>query len=611
MEIRLLGPLEVLDAKRLITPTAPKVRRVLALLALNANRPVGTHRLVEELWGDRPPMSWSTTLQTYIYQLRKWMNDHATAGQSLDTRPGGYQLSMPEGCIDLFGFRKMSAAGIAELGSGQHRTACRTLESAMSLWRDRALDDLHAGPLLETEIARLHSQRRMTLEAWLDAQMLLGRHHDVVTTTEVELAQDPTNENLCHRLITALYHCGRRRDALEKYHQIRVALAHELGLDPSPELRDLHRAVLADKVEPPADGGTDQPGPVEALPAHLPPDCQQVGRESELSWFRELLRNAPMNRPVVVSVVGQPGVGATAFCTHAAHGIRSNYPDGQFYADVGNTDDTANVLRMFLHAIGMDDRDIPADTADRQRAFRSWTADRRVLVVLNGVASTEQLKQLLPTGPGSLTIVASHHRLCGHELNGTIRLKPLTANQSRELLNIAVPVDLLDSEPAATARLIELCAGSPTMLWAAAAQLQSHPHWNVARVLQRAKHDSRTPEAVVADGLDITRSFGDRCRMLPAAALSALHRIGLNPGPLSPTGAASLIGVDIDAAEEILDHLVDYQLADVDYSPATLTTEARIRYRVHPFVFGACRGLFRPSIPLQRNEPMEQAVAIA
>lgn len=255
MRINLLGPLSVTIDGRNVTPTAPKPRRVLTLLAICANRVVQNETIIEELWEDRPPTSVTTTLQTYVYQLRKCL--HLTASQAaggggrgrprdaLRTFAGGYMLSLEPDEIDSLRFEQLAQRGRLELESGDIARASRTLSEALELWRGPALVDVNAGPILQVEILRLEELRKSALELRIDADLRLGRHHALLGELIGLAAQQPTHEVFQAKLMLALYRAGRRSDALHAYQQARQALVTELGVDPCGELQWLHRAILA------------------------------------------------------------------------------------------------------------------------------------------------------------------------------------------------------------------------------------------------------------------------------------------------------------------------------------------------------------------------------
>nr|WP_255366202.1 MULTISPECIES: AfsR/SARP family transcriptional regulator [Amycolatopsis] len=228
----------------IVTPTAPKVRQVLALLALKANSIVRTDQLVEELWGERPPRSAATTLQTYIYQLRERYLLRDRAAASLRTVSSGYVLDLDEDCVDVERFARAAERGRAEYDAGEVESAAETLREALRLWRGPALFDVSVGPVLRVFSVWLQELGRNTLELRIDVDLTLGLHADLVGELAALVADGPTHEGFQARLILALYRSGRRADALRAFELAREALDRELGVDPSPRLWELRRGIL-------------------------------------------------------------------------------------------------------------------------------------------------------------------------------------------------------------------------------------------------------------------------------------------------------------------------------------------------------------------------------
>ncbi|CAL9500686.1 AfsR/SARP family transcriptional regulator [Streptomyces sp. enrichment culture] len=262
MEFRLLGPMAV-KHDCLSVPTAPKPRKVLALLLLHANQPVPTSMLVEELWDERPPASAIRTLQTYIFQLRRHfsvLDDLASTewdatGQEyrfIVTGASSYVLRIDEDALDVLAFQRLSAAGRAALRDGRPREASELLGRALSLWRGPALADVSLGRPLQMHAVRLEEDRHAALEGRIEADLLAGRpYHELIGELSSLLVADPLNEGVCHRLMTVLCLAGRRSEAILVYHQLRSRLVEEFGMDPCGELRELYERVLHDDLSSP------------------------------------------------------------------------------------------------------------------------------------------------------------------------------------------------------------------------------------------------------------------------------------------------------------------------------------------------------------------------
>jgi DNA-binding SARP family transcriptional activator len=250
LSIGLLGPLAASIGDTPVTPSAPKQRQVLALLALYAGRVVTVSTLVEELWGDRPPRSYPTTLQTYIFQLRKSLSAALSGaaggpeGRSLlMTSHSGYLLDRD--CrVDVTEFERFAQAGRAAAEAGDYRAASRQLSRALQVWRGPALVDVPTGSVLEIEAASLEETRLGVLERRIAADLALDRHGDILGELTLNVAKNPMNEILTGFLMIALYRSGHVARSLEVFQQLRSVLMTELGIEPCTKMRRLQAAIL-------------------------------------------------------------------------------------------------------------------------------------------------------------------------------------------------------------------------------------------------------------------------------------------------------------------------------------------------------------------------------
>ena len=225
MDIRILGPLEVLDNGRALELGGAKQRAVLALLAVNANHAVSTDQLVLALWEDEPPESARKAIQVYVSQLRK------TLGKDrVQTKGGGYLLRVGPDELDLDRFEALRDRG--------------DVDAALALWRGEPFAELTDYRFARTEASRLEELRLACIEQRIERELAAGRHAEVVGELESLASMHPARERLLGQLMLALYRSGRQAEALESYRAARDTLMRELGLEPGRELRDLHQRVL-------------------------------------------------------------------------------------------------------------------------------------------------------------------------------------------------------------------------------------------------------------------------------------------------------------------------------------------------------------------------------
>ncbi len=239
MEFRILGPLEVWDGEGEVSLGGPKPRALLAVLLLHANEVVPTDRLIDELWGEDSPEDAAAALRVNVSRLRK-----ALALDVLTTRAPGYVLRVEPDELDLHRFERLVDEGRSLLGRGLAADASERLRDALALWRGSAFADFVYESFAQAAITRLEEIRLGALELRIDADLALARHDELVGEIEALVAEHPLREHLRMYLMTALYRSGRQAEALNAYQDARRALVDELGIDPSPALQELERAIL-------------------------------------------------------------------------------------------------------------------------------------------------------------------------------------------------------------------------------------------------------------------------------------------------------------------------------------------------------------------------------
>jgi len=296
MEIRVLGPMEVADGGRQVDLAGPKQRAVLALLALNANITVSLDRLIDGLWGDEPPASAAKMVQLYVSQLRRLLN----GGAALMTHGRDYELRIDPDEVDAARFERL----IGEEGA----------DAALALWRGPPLADLAKEPFAAAERRRLEALRLVALELAIEAELETGRHPEVIGRLESLVAEHPLSEHLHGLRMLALYRGGRQAEALEAYRTARAALVGEAGVEPGPELRRLHEAIL--HQDPSLD--------LADLPAELA-DSQSplAGRRAELDRLRAAWRAARDGTGRAVLLHGPRGIGKTRLAAELASEVHA------------------------------------------------------------------------------------------------------------------------------------------------------------------------------------------------------------------------------------------------------------------------------------------------
>lgn len=238
-----LGPMVVTINGEVCTPSASKIRQVLALMLLQVNQVVGLDSAIAELWSDRPPRTAVTIVQTYVYQLRKLLGRYGN-GSVIRTVSPGYVLSIPPEDVDSWRFTGQVDRGRDALERGETRLAATLLTAALDMWAGPVLENVEHGPVLTGYAARLEEQRMLALELRLHAKMSLGLHRELIPELRSLVAAHPYHEWLHAQLIVALQLSGRRGEALSAYQEVRRVLNAELGLEPSAALQKIQQSVL-------------------------------------------------------------------------------------------------------------------------------------------------------------------------------------------------------------------------------------------------------------------------------------------------------------------------------------------------------------------------------
>jgi DNA-binding SARP family transcriptional activator/tetratricopeptide (TPR) repeat protein len=319
MEFRILGPLQVIDDGRLLEiPANGKRATVMAALLVNGNQVVPADRLITWLWGEDPGEAAAATLRAHIWRLRGALAIPGRHADLLLTRSGGYELQFPPDALDAHRFTQLARAGRASLRSDP-TSAASTLREALSLWRGRALEGFADQPFARAESLRLEDERLSAIEDLMEAELALGPS-DTAITGELQslVEQHPTRERLNAQLMRALYGAGRQADALQVYRDLRTRLVDELGIEPSPRLRQLERAVLRQDVDAFPDWvqGRSPERQHRVEPRTKDPDdlprhwsTPFVGREVERAELRNLVERTLAGEGALVMIGGEPGVG--------------------------------------------------------------------------------------------------------------------------------------------------------------------------------------------------------------------------------------------------------------------------------------------------------------
>ncbi|GIG58353.1 SARP family transcriptional regulator [Longispora fulva] len=568
MEFQVLGSVGVrIEGESLELGKRRMERCLFGLFLLNIGAPVTIDRLTFLLWGEHPPEQSRSTLQVLVSRLRAWLTAHRADeyGVRLVTRAGGYVLEGDPERVDAHRFRRLCEEG-RSASDPVDRLAL--LRKGLALWHGPPIADVGTEYVRQAVGQALEELYLDSTELRFDAQLELGQHVDLVGELSVLVAEYPFRERFAEQLMLSLYRAGRQKDALAVYDDTRRTLAEHVGLDPRPELADLHRRILR------SDPALVDPGPPRQTgPAQLPqavPDF--TGRRAQIEFLDGLLDNP--GAVVISTIGGVGGVGKTALAVHWAHQVRDRFPDGQLYLNLHGFSPAPvtrpiDALARFLRALGVPAEQIPLDVEEASSMYRSQIADKRMLILLDNAHSPEQVRSLLPGGAGNLALITSRSRLGGLVARDGARrldLEVLDGAESLALFGRILGRGRLDAEREAAADLADACGHLPLALRIAAAHLADDPTRTIADYLAQLRAGDRlTALAVDGDELSSIRAtFELSYAALDPATAWAFGLLGLVPGQdFTPEAVAALTGSDVPEARRYLSRLLAAHLVEV------------------------------------------------
>lgn len=582
LQFSILGSLEVRGRSGVVDLGGDKRRKLLAILLLNANLVVPVERIVDELWAD-PPATARRQVYNQAAAVRRRLVGAGFPPTTLVTEPGGYRIQLGAATLDADVARRYLSEADRATADGRHDDAIRLLSDAAALWRGNSLAGLST-PLIDSVAARLDEERIAAVEKLAELRLATGEGPSLVSDLKEYVSRYPLRESLRGTMMLALYHSGRQAEALATFDEGRHRLAEDLGLDPGPELQRIHAAVLRGTRRPaePAlrTGSAAHRGTVHSyLPA---PVLDFTGRDTAMRDVQQAVATAEaQGRPAVIVVDGMGGIGKTAFAVQVAHRLASHCPGGHFFLDLHGFTAHQRPLRpiaaveSLLQQAGAPNLS-SGDVAAQAARLRAALTGRRVLLVLDNVADSAVVQDLLPSTPGSVVLVTSRRKLMTLPGAHPVSLPALSPQEALRLFASTCGQNRTVEEPEASAQVVRLCGYHPLAVRAAASRLRHRPLWSVADLVEQLRHPTgrlRLPgphERSVSDILLV--SYG-RLSQLQQRLFRVLGR---HVGPwLTVRACAAMANLPMPTAEQGLEALADCSL---------VTPYDRYRYQVHPLL---------------------------
>ncbi|MEV4349853.1 BTAD domain-containing putative transcriptional regulator [Actinoplanes sp. NPDC049596] len=534
-EIRfaLLGPLRAWRGEEELTLGPKQQRLILALLLARGGEWVSTAELIDILWGDAPPESAVNATHRYIGALRRMLEPglpRRATGAWLLGEAGQYRLRVGPQSLDLAQFRHEMTRSRQAAAQGRRGEALERAARVLALWQDRCAAGLDPALTTHPVFAALEDECSQAVRETADWALAENHPSAVLMAARRSADRNPLDEAMHAKLMTLLAADGRTAEAIRVYQNAKHRLDTELGVEPGPELETaLHNL-------------THQPDETTFLrptvrPAQLPSDHGRFfGRDREAEQIRHHAQASSGIVPVI-GIDGIPGVGKSTLAIHVSHQLAPRYPDGQLYLNLRGFDarlapaEPAEALQILLAGLGVAAK-VTDDDATLAAMLRSTLADRRVLILLDNAADAEQIRPLLPGGPGCLVIITSRTRLTPLAVTAGAKLITLSIPQLSEARAafLADPGSWDDADPAELDEIIERCGRLPLAMALVGARIHGLP---TSAVLDDLRHAHNNLDAFTDANLNnsLRAVFSWSYQRLSPQAARLFRAMSVHPGP--------------------------------------------------------------------------------
>ncbi|MFF5337945.1 BTAD domain-containing putative transcriptional regulator [Streptomyces sp. NPDC013181] len=609
MLFQLLGPLSLTDGRDLVVLPPSKPTSLLAALLIRPGRVVSTDHLQEAVWGEEQPVTAKAALQSCVLRLRRVFAKYGIENQAVVAVAGGYRIHADAETLDLLQFRQL----VGRAATAGADSELYTLRAALALWKGPLLANVPSGLLHRDEVPRLAEERLRVLERVCDIELEHGRCRETLVDLWEVTRVYPAHERFSEQLMLALYRTGRQAEALAEYRRIKTHLREELGVDPRPALQRLELAILrGDDLGAPDTGAAPvslvpPPAPATAPPAALPPAPRTedgagagregaavhrrpgastaaplpavpgfTGRRSQVDALVTVLTGgaaAPRSGPAgtapgpataaerapVAVLSGAPGIGKTALALHVAHLVAGHFPGGCRLLPLTRPDGTP--------------RPTEEAAAELRDTGQEESGHGRTLLILDDVVHPDQVRPLLTARAAGAAIITSRMGLAALVAThgGTVhRLGALGPEESHALLTAVLGRERVAAEPVAARLVASVCGHHPLALRIAAARLLTRPRLALADCADWLRRDLPGRLSLADDPrMSVPLTLDEAVRRLPPVLAEAHLRLGeAAGGPLTAELAATVLGIPPEAAEDVLERLLDAGLLEEEHPGA-------------------------------------------
>lgn len=560
VEFRLLGDVEAWLHGRRVEIGHVRQRCVLVALLVDVNHAVGTDQLIDRVWAGEPPHNARNALAAYMSRLRNLFAE--ADGVQILRQPGGYLLSADAQSVDLHCFRRLVAEA---RGTAESAAAAALFDEALGLWRAEPLAALDT-PWINEVRSSLEVERFSVVLDRNDSALAAGRHAELVAELTTEMQAHPLDERLAAQLMLALYRAGRQALALEMFQQMRERLVEELGVDPSPVLRDAHQRILGgDRDAPQSTVASPSPNrhTVVALPRR---PTAFIGRQVERQRVDRALAEGPL-----LTLTGVGGVGKTRLALEVAAAQGERFPDGVWLCELAPLGDGTAVGHAVAAALRLQQR----QGLDIEATVIEYLGARELLLIVDNcehlLDSAAALVDRIITRCPRVTVLATSREALGVNGERLFAVPPLDPEESTALFADRARAgrpdfDLAREPVGAVAEICRQLDGLPLAIELAAARIRVMGSLDLARRLDGLRLLRGGVRGALPRHQSLAETIDWSYRLLTTSEQALFMRLSVFAGGFDLEAAHGVCG-DAGATEDdtldLLTGLVDKSMVTV------------------------------------------------